>query len=114
MARVEVKGYIPRTSRILWSVYVIYVALFLMSTVSLPGVAMGVALVVFAFALYDTKKIREFCRNNNVGFPRKLWIFAALTLIFTIATLPIYMYVRGRAIRQIASNIRIRRGERYD
>jgi hypothetical protein len=114
MARAEIRGYIPRTSRILWSVYVIYVALFLMSVVFLPGVAMGVALVVFAFALYDAKKIREFCRSNNAEFPRKLWIFAALTLIFTIATLPIYMYVRGRAIKRIASNIGIRRGERYD
>lgn len=105
MSRVEAGGFIPGTGRILWRVYVIYVVLFFMSILSLPGVAMGAALVVFAFALDDAKKIREYCRSNNVEFPRKLWVFAFLTLIFTIVTLPLYMYVRKKAIKQIASNI---------
>jgi uncharacterized membrane protein len=114
MARVEIKGYIPRTSRILWTGYAVYLLFLFTSMTFHPGATIGVALVVFAFALYDAKKIREYCRSNNVEFPRKLWVFAALTLIFTIATLPIYMYVRKKAIKQIASNIKIRSAERYD
>ena len=103
MARVETKGYIPRTSRILWTSYAVHLLFFFTN----PGAAMGVALVIFVFALYDAKKIREYCRSNNVEFPRRLWVFAFLTSAFTIVTLPLYMYVRKKAIKQIASNIRV-------
>ena len=108
MARVEIKGYIPRTSRILWASYVVYLLFLFTSMTFQPGATVGVALVIFAFALYDARKIREFCRDNNVEFPRKLWVFAFFTVVFPIATLPLYMYVRRKAIKQIASNIKIK------
>jgi heme O synthase-like polyprenyltransferase len=105
MGQKEVKGFIPQTSRILWSAYVVYLILFFTSLGLFSAGAMGVALVIFVFAIYDTKKIGEFCRDNKVEFPRKLWVFAVLTLFFTIITLPIYMYVRKNAIKQIFSNL---------
>jgi len=108
MSRVEARGFIPRTGRILWTSYVVYLLFFFTSVTFHPGAAMGVALVIFVFALYDAKKIREYCRSNNVEFPRRLWVFAFLTLIFTIVTLPLYMYVRKKAIKQIASDTKIR------
>jgi len=107
MARVEVKGYIPRTSRVLWASYAVYLLFLFTSMTFRPGAATGVALVIFAFAIYDARKIREFCRNNGIEFPRKLWVFAVLTIVFPIATLPLYMYVRKKTIKQIASNIKI-------
>jgi heme O synthase-like polyprenyltransferase len=110
MGQKEAKGFIPQTSRILWSAYIVYLILFFTSLGLFSVGAMGVALVIFVFAIYDTKKIGEFCRNNQVEFPRKLWVFAVLTLFFTIITLPIYMYVRKNAIKQIFSKLEKKNG----
>ena len=106
MGQKEVKGFIPQTSRILWSAYIVYLILFFTSLGLFSGGAVGVALVIFVFAIYDAKKIGEFCRDNKVEFPRKLWVFAVLTLFFTIVTLPIYIYVRKNAIKQIFFNLK--------
>jgi len=106
MGQKEVKGFIPQTSRILWSGYAVYLVLFFASLGLFSVGAMGVALVIFICTTYDVRKIGEFGRNNQIEFPRKLWVFAVLTLFFTIITLPIYMYVRKNAIKQIFSNLK--------
>jgi len=110
MGQKEVKGYIPQTSRILWSAYIVYLILFFTSLGLFSVGTMGVVLVIFIFAVYDVRKIGEFCRANQVEFPSKLWVFAVLTLFFTIVTLPIYMYVRKNAIKQIFSKLEKKNG----
>jgi len=115
MGQNEEKGLILRMSKIFWSGYVTYLMVFLMNFTSpLYGAEapapIGVALVIFIFAIYDTKKIKAFCRVNQIEFPRKLWVFAVLTLFFTIITLPIYMHVRKNAIKQIFSSLEKKNG----
>jgi multisubunit Na+/H+ antiporter MnhB subunit len=110
MSQKEVKGFIPQTSRILWSAYIVYLILFFSGLGLFTGGAVGAVLVIFTFVIYDARKIGEFCRANKVEFPRKLWVFAVLTLFFTIVTLPIYMYVRKNAIKQIFSKLEKKNG----
>ena len=115
MGQNEEKGLILRMSKIFWSSYATYLFVFFASLgspffgIEAPAL-IGVALVIFIFAIYDTKKIGEFCRANQVEFPSKLWVFAVLTLFFTIITLPLYMHVRKNAIKQIFSSLEKKNG----